>query len=362
LGVVPSFDRFGRATYFWNLPAEKLAGHKVDVIACTVAIHQSRWPGQKWRAFSARDFQAEIERILARLGFVLTAAAKTAAVPASATRTAVGRGSCRLHGRHPNHGVLTSSARSTSTRRSLAFTASNRFPDTLPGFTGAVIEQSNAGKEDKVRRTLLSLGYNEALSSTFIAREDSQAFSLGACGRDRQSLSEEASAMRTSLLPGMVDMLARNLNRGTSTPDSSNTATSTRCRGRNQRAACAIDRSHLGGRIGARVRCVAHAKVFSTLRLRRRLFRFEGDLESLLSNLQGELTFQSGAAAYFHPGRSARALLNGAPVAQFGMLSRRSRPPAKSKGDILLAEVFIERLFQNELRVPRTNRSRDIPR
>jgi len=28
-------------------------------------------------------------------------------------------------------------------------------------------------------------------------------------------LSEEASAMRTSLLPGMVDMLARNLNRGT---------------------------------------------------------------------------------------------------------------------------------------------------
>ncbi|MGE5101268.1 MAG: phenylalanine--tRNA ligase subunit beta, partial [Deltaproteobacteria bacterium] len=43
----------------------------------------------------------------------------------------------------------------------------NKFPNTLPAFAGAVVELPNARKQARLRQTLLALGYNETLSSTF---------------------------------------------------------------------------------------------------------------------------------------------------------------------------------------------------
>src|SRR5205807_2360694 len=53
----------------------------------------------------------------------------------------------------------------------------NKFANTLPSFSGGVVELPNAGKERKLRSDLLAQGYNEALSSTFTATSDGQAFS-----------------------------------------------------------------------------------------------------------------------------------------------------------------------------------------
>ena len=63
-------------------------------------------------------------------------------------------------------------------------------------------------------RSLLALGYNEAISSTFISHEEARTVSRSPVVDLENPLSEEASVMRTSLVPGMLNMLAYNLNRG----------------------------------------------------------------------------------------------------------------------------------------------------
>src|SRR5436190_21703323 len=48
----------------------------------------------------------------------------------------------------------------------------NKFSNTLPGFSGAVIETPDAKKHAKIRSSLLALGYYEAVSLSFISHED----------------------------------------------------------------------------------------------------------------------------------------------------------------------------------------------
>ncbi len=52
----------------------------------------------------------------------------------------------------------------------------NKFPNTLPPFAGAVVELPDEPKNAKVRQTMLALGYNEAISITFISEQDARTF------------------------------------------------------------------------------------------------------------------------------------------------------------------------------------------
>src|SRR6202023_1899805 len=93
----------------------------------------------------------------------------------------------------------------------------DKFESTLPAYSGAVVELPQAGMDATLRTRALALGYNEALSLTFISHADAERFSSSSSGMRvlelENPLSEEASVMRTSLAPGMLDMLAWNLNR-----------------------------------------------------------------------------------------------------------------------------------------------------
>ncbi len=90
----------------------------------------------------------------------------------------------------------------------------DKFPNTLPAYVGAVVELPDAPKEKKLRTSLLALGYDEAISLTFISHQDAEQFSSVPVIELANPLSEEASVMRTSMVPGMLNMLAYNLNRG----------------------------------------------------------------------------------------------------------------------------------------------------
>src|SRR5262249_23538672 len=90
----------------------------------------------------------------------------------------------------------------------------DKFSSTLPGFSGAVLESPAARKQAKLRSSVLALGYNEAVSLSFISHEDAETFSSSPVIELANPISEEASLMRSSLVPGMLDMLAYNLNRG----------------------------------------------------------------------------------------------------------------------------------------------------
>src|SRR5579871_3837573 len=93
----------------------------------------------------------------------------------------------------------------------------NRFANTLPTAL-PVIAHPTAAKEAAVRTRLLALGFSESISSTFASQQDRDLFyTTKQTGQQpvpmENPLSEEASLLRPSLMPGMVAMLAHNLNR-----------------------------------------------------------------------------------------------------------------------------------------------------
>jgi len=217
-----------------------------------------------------------------------------------------------------------------------------KFENTLPSFSGSVIDPPNACKDAKVRNSLLSLGYDEAVSLTFISHEDAQDFCAVPVIEIANPLSEEASVMRTSLVPGMLNMLAYNLNRGSdnvrlfeagSVFEAENTA------------AAELRRVCMGSS-GSALSPSVHqpARPFS-------FFDLKGDVETLLHLLQYDaLAFDSQTAEYYHPGRSARAVMDGATVAQFGQLHPETAAKRKFKQDIFIAELYLDRLYKHSLR------------
>jgi phenylalanyl-tRNA synthetase beta chain len=77
---------------------------------------------------------------------------------------------------------------------------------------------------------------------------------------------------------------------------------------------------------------------------------FKGDVENLLAAFDGEPSYDRETADYFHPGRSARARLNGAVMAQFGQIHPEVAAARKLRQDVFLAEFDLEQLYKNGLR------------
>ena len=76
-------------------------------------------------------------------------------------------------------------------------------------FDEKVLDLPHAAEDAAVRQRALALGYNEAVSLTFISHADAKKFSSARVLELENPLSEEASVMRTSViqLPGLVESL-----------------------------------------------------------------------------------------------------------------------------------------------------------
>ena len=86
----------------------------------------------------------------------------------------------------------------------------------------------------------------------------------------------------------------------------------------------------------------------------------KGDLEALLSQFEHQaLYFDQHTPAHLHPGRSARAVMDGATVARFGQLHPELASARKLRQPVYVAEILVDRLFQRELRQPNY---RPVPR
>ncbi|MGA6953324.1 MAG: phenylalanine--tRNA ligase subunit beta [Candidatus Sulfotelmatobacter sp.] len=229
----------------------------------------------------------------------------------------------------------------------------DKFENTLPAYSGAVVELPHAAMDATLRARALALGYDEAVSLTFISHADAEKFSSAAVLELENPRSEEASVMRTSMAPGMLDMLAWNLNR-----DSEN-----------------VRLFEIGRVYEMRLGEPAHLCLGATLAAVKGLlpvggkldvskgeqadfaeaFRsFKGDVENLLAPLaSSELTFDRETAEYFHPGRSARALMDGTVVAQLGQIAESVKAERKLRQDVFLAEIDLEQLHAIGLRTVR---------
>jgi phenylalanyl-tRNA synthetase beta chain len=226
----------------------------------------------------------------------------------------------------------------------------DKFENTLPAYSGAVVELPHTEMDAALRKRALALGYSEAISLTFISHADAEKFSVAETKvlELENPQSEEASVMRTSLVPGMLDMLAWNLNRDVQE----------------------VRLFEMGGvyqlaegeRVEPRRLCLGAtgAAVKSSLPVAGTLdvskgeqagagetFRgFKGDVENLLTAFAGEVKYDRETAEYFQPGRSARALVNGTAVAQFGQVHPEVISARKLRQEVFVAELDLQRLYE----------------
>ena len=260
----------------------------------------------------------------------------------------------------------------------------NRFANTLPTAL-PVIAHPTAAKEAAIRTRLLALGYSESISSTCASQHDADLFyepqnrvphlrdsSIVAKPGIRESeppssnaaenapptvpmenpLSEEASLLRPSLIPGMLNMLAHNLNRDVKDVrlfEQGQIFTATVFAD-----SAIIDAVHespqlslgLTGSPTTTDRYTAQAPLF---------FELKGAIESILSLFTppggpSAIAFTAEAPAWLQPGRSATALLNNEPIAHFGELSALELQRRKLRQPIYLAQLDLARLYELPLK------------
>ncbi len=271
----------------------------------------------------------------------------------------------------------------------------NRFADTLPT-PGIVIAHPTAQKEAAVRTRLLAVGFSESISSTFASRQDANLFSPPATTPGAPSsrppfsnaptaipvplenpLSEEASLLRPSLVPGMVAMLSHNLNRDVrevrlfeqghiftaSTLADSDT----------------IESVHESPQLSLGLTTAQPQPTPLHPAADAPFFELKGAIESILSrfdlgpdsesqekDLSSRpeaaplppqprepricLTFTPEAPAWLQPGRSATALLDHQPIAYFGELALSEKDTRKLRQPIYLAQLDLARLYQLPLK------------
>jgi phenylalanyl-tRNA synthetase beta chain len=218
----------------------------------------------------------------------------------------------------------------------------DKFTNTLPAYTGSVVELPNANKDQKLRSSLLALGYDETVSLSFIAHEDAEQFSTVPVIELANPLSAEASVMRTSMVPGMLNMLAYNLNRGSADVrlfESGNVFQMEQGTAKESKQICL---GATGSAVTSGVHQPARALTF---------FDLKGDIEDLLHAFQFKsLQYNAQVSEYYHPGRAARAVMDGVAIAQFGQIHPETAASRKFKQDIFVAEIYLAELYKHDLR------------
>ncbi len=232
----------------------------------------------------------------------------------------------------------------------------NRFANTLPAFAGSVVELPSAEKERMLRRKLLAAGYTEAISSTFCSATDAVTFArekyfhvpLG------NPLSEEVGCMRPSLVPGMLTMLAHNLNREVDNVRLFEMGTIFAGPGGGP-----IDRVHekQSLAIGATGSAIAAHATASGREYS--FYDMKGVVEELLAGFFTESIYFDAfpgtiglTLSWLCPGRSLRMVANGETVGFFGQLSPEESRQRKLRQTVFVAELDVERLFRHPLRNP----------
>jgi phenylalanyl-tRNA synthetase beta chain len=289
----------------------------------------------------------------------------------------------------------------------------NRFANTLPTAM-PVIAHPLAAKEAAVRTRLLALGFSESISSTFASQQDADLFYAAAENprvpteasgmatnpgapssrpflaakvgiRDSEPsssniatktpgtiplenpLSEEASLLRPSLVPGMLTMLSHNLNRDvkevrlfeqghifTGTPPADGSY---------------IEEVHETSQLSLGLTTPQPQATPLHTATDAPFFELKGAIESILSlfdlskrkedvssrpersEVEGPaVSFTVEAPAWLQPSRSATALLNGAPIAHFGELAHPHRDQRKLRQPIHLAQLDLAKLYELPLK------------
>jgi len=209
-----------------------------------------------------------------------------------------------------------------------------RLPDHLASWAGTIHRTPNAKMEQAVRDTARALGYDETISISLGPETRMRRFSSAEPLALANPLSAESAVLRTSPLPGVLDAVLWNLNRG-----------------EKDSHVFEVGKIYLHDNEPATLALAGVPGEFAHLK---------GDIETVLDLFSGSVSFDKEVGVdYFHPGRSARVSLDGSPIGRFGELHPGVAAEYGFRHPVLAAELFLDPLYARGLRVMRHE---DLPR
>ena len=230
----------------------------------------------------------------------------------------------------------------------------NRFANTLPAFGEGVKALPWAEKEAAARSVMLAAGFNEAIGSTFCSAADG-ALTVPQPGLVvplGNPLSEEAGVLRPSLVPGMLAMIAGNLNRDVDDVRLFELGT---VFGGTTEKVDELPSLGFGAAGSLPVESALHAS---------RVIDFhdvKGVVEQMLAKFEIRGIYfdcfpaETGLTPeWLHPYRAARVAADGVTVGWFGQLHPREAAARKLRQAVLIGELYLERLYKMPLRRPVT--------
>jgi phenylalanyl-tRNA synthetase beta chain len=228
----------------------------------------------------------------------------------------------------------------------------NGFANSLPEFGEGVHALPWAESEAAVRRTLLAAGFHEAIGSTFCSAAEGTltAPQPGMVVPLGNPLSEEAGVLRPSLVPGMLTMIAGNLNRdvGDVRLFELGTVFSGTTEKVEERPAVAFGAAGTVPQQGALH--AARGIDFHDVK---------GAVEQVLARFQSRTVYfdrfpaEAGLTpVWLHPYRCARVAVEGETVGWFGQLHPREAAARKLREPVLVGELYLDRLYKLPMRTP----------
>jgi phenylalanyl-tRNA synthetase beta chain len=237
----------------------------------------------------------------------------------------------------------------------------DRFANTLPAFSGTVLELPHAAHASAMRSRMLALGFHEALTGTFCSPAEAELFAPqpGLAVAMGNPLNAEASVLRPSPLAGLLGAVEANLNRNVEEirlfeMGTTFSGSTERVEERPALAFAATGRDPASGPHRA-------ARPFD-------FYDAKGAVETLVASFQYRQSYfdapriasapgssepKSLLPAWLHPGRAARCVVDGATVGYFGQLHPEEARRRKLRQEVYVGEFYLDRLYQLPLRQPR---------
>jgi phenylalanyl-tRNA synthetase beta chain len=230
----------------------------------------------------------------------------------------------------------------------------DRFPPTLPSWAGQAEPAENARKQQCVRDVARALGYDEAVTLSFLSAAEAGQFGDWKAVAVRNPLSELQAVMRNSAVPGLLHAVEWNLNRGQTDVRLFEAGRLYRRDGKEFSEPPVLALAASGRSRPASLNDAGKLYDF---------FDLKGDVARLLEPFGWRSLYydHSVEAGHYHPGRSARAVADGAPVARFGELHHECAAERKLRQPVWIAEIWLDRLYKFPLREPRFHALPRVP-
>lgn len=214
----------------------------------------------------------------------------------------------------------------------------------LPPWAGAGEYLPGESSRRDVRQVMTALGFDEAITFSFVNDRLQSLFNADGARAEvlMNPIDETRSVLRTTLIPGLLESLSHNLNRGVRNVRLFEVGKCFFKRGENE---LPREREHLGfvatGLVNERD-WKHYGEPFS-------FFHLKAAVECLLEKfrLRGS-QFAAASVSYLHPGQAAQVIVEGDALGLLGQLHPRIATELKLKQPVFIGELNLERLLALE--------------